>query len=147
MNDMLTDQDMLEYLQSLESLCSDMLGHRVTGVNVEAGIVRNEFVAKPEFCNPAGVVQGGMLSSMLDTAMTMAGLVASRFQAYLPTLEMKTTYTGPALPGKLTAEGRVVHMGKSIIFLDGNIYDPDNNLVATASATVKMSFKRSPTGE
>src|SRR5437868_12169043 len=42
------------------------LGGRITAVDVEAGTLESAYHATPAFLNPAGQVQGGMLSAMLD---------------------------------------------------------------------------------
>ena len=131
-----------DYLLEMDAPCGRLLEHRILSVDPVSFTVRNQFTGKPEFCNPMGVIQGGLLSSMLDTALTMAGLVATEYKAFLPTLEMKSTFIGPARPGIFIGEGRVLRMGKSIIFLEATLYDAQENLIATASATAKLIYKR-----
>jgi uncharacterized protein (TIGR00369 family) len=79
--------------------------------------------------------QGGFLCAMLDETMSIAGVVASGMSAFLPTLEMKTSFLRPALPGTLYCVGRVVKWGKVIAFLQGELYDGDRRLLATATST------------
>jgi acyl-coenzyme A thioesterase PaaI-like protein len=38
----------------------------------------------------------------------------------------------------LIADGRVVHLGKSVAFLEGSLADDDGNVVATATATARV---------
>jgi acyl-coenzyme A thioesterase PaaI-like protein len=45
------------------------LGMRITRVDADAGVVEAEFEGKPEFTNPVGNVQGGILAAMLDDSM------------------------------------------------------------------------------
>lgn len=137
----LNNEDLQRIFLEMNTQIGILLGHRVVSVDLEASRVRSEFLGKPEFCNPMGVIQGGMISAMLDTTFTMAGLAATRFKANLPTLEMKTTYVGPGFPGKFIGDGHVLRMGKSIMFLEATLFDGDENLVATASATAKLVYR------
>jgi uncharacterized protein (TIGR00369 family) len=53
----------------------------------------------------------------------------------LPTLEMKTSFLRPALPGTLRGIGRVIKYGRTIAFTEGELYDHENRLLAKATAT------------
>ncbi|NSM55973.1 PaaI family thioesterase, partial [Serratia marcescens] len=46
--------------------CAKLLGWQLVDARPQDGWIKIVFDGKPEFCNPAGFVQGGMLSSMLD---------------------------------------------------------------------------------
>ena len=95
-----------------------------------------EFTAKPEFTNPAGMIQGGFLCAMLDETMSVAGIVASGMTVFLPTLEMKTSFSARRLPRNCSrCVGRVVKWGRTIAYLEGELYDADGKLLAKASST------------
>jgi uncharacterized protein (TIGR00369 family) len=85
--------------------------------------------------NPMGQVQGGYVCAMLDECMSVAGLVTSGMTCVMPTLEMKTSFLRPAIPGPLKGVGWVVKWGKTVCFLEGELYDPEGRLLAKASAT------------
>jgi uncharacterized protein (TIGR00369 family) len=53
----------------------------------------------------------------------------------MPTLEMKTSFLRPALPGRLRAVGRVVKWGKTIAFTEGELFDDQGRLLAKATGT------------
>jgi len=55
---------------------ADMLGRRLLRFDSESGMASLEFLAKPEFANRHGSVQGGLLAATLDSA-TGAALMAS----------------------------------------------------------------------
>src|SRR5262245_20563785 len=42
-----------------------------------------------------------------------------------PTVDLKTSFTRPATVGTLFVEGRVVHRGRDMVFLDGAMKDKD----------------------
>ena len=75
---------------------------------------------------------------MLDDAM---GPVATAFlggHLMAPTLELKTNFMRPAMVGPLFVEAKVVHRGRTIVFLEGAMKDKDNKLIATATATARI---------
>jgi molybdopterin converting factor subunit 1 len=114
----------------------DLLGMRP--LSAEPGHVRMEFTASEQFLNPAGVVQGGFITAMLDDTMGPAAVAQLGPGYFAPTLELKVSFLRPVGPGRLVADGRVVHMGKSIAFLEGSLADEEGNLVATATATARV---------
>ena len=115
-----------------------LLGFKLLHVDPEQGTIRIEFEAKPEFLNSAGQVQGGMLAAMLDDTMATALVARLPPGQFAPTLELKTSFIAPASVGKLIGEGHVVHMGKSIAFLEGKLTDESGRLIATATATARI---------
>ncbi len=114
---------------------SDMLGFAMVRVDQAKMEIEAAFEGRADFANPAGQIQGGFLSAMLDETMSVAGVVASGMTAFLPTLEMKVSFLRPALPGRLTCVGRVVKWGKAIAFLEGELYDDQGRLLAKATST------------
>ncbi len=117
---------------------SRLLGVDVQSIDAEAGIAVVAFTARPDFCNPMGVVQGGFLVAMLDDAMAIAAVGKSGFSVFVPTLELKTSFLKPAFPGRLIATARVLQWGKSTVFLEARMQDEAGNLLAVASATAKL---------
>ena len=110
------------------------LGMKITKVDADAGVVEAEFDGKPEFTNPVGNVQGGILAAMLDDTMGPAlacQLVAGEFA---PTLNLNISFLKPARPGKLRGVGRVVRKGKDVCYLAGEL-SQNGEIVASATAT------------
>jgi molybdopterin converting factor subunit 1 len=114
----------------------ELLGMRP--LHAEPGHVRFEFRATEQFLNPAGLVQGGFLTAMLDDTMGPAAIAQLGPGYFTPTLELKVNFLRPARPGRLVCDGRVVHLGKSVAFLEGSLADEDGNVVATATATARV---------
>jgi uncharacterized protein (TIGR00369 family) len=115
---------------------SRTLGFRMTRVSQADRLVEVEFDARLEVvANPMKQVQGGYLCAMLDEVMSVACQVASGMTHVAPTLEMKTSFFRPAMPGKLRGMGRVVRWGKTIAFTEGEIYDDQGRIVAKATGT------------
>ncbi len=115
---------------------SQTLGFRMVAVSQAEKSVEVAFDAKAELLlNPMKQIQGGYLCAMLDEAMSVACMVASGMTHVAPTLEMKTSFLRPAMPGTLKGVGKVVKWGRSIAFTEGELYDPDGRLLAKATGT------------
>ncbi|WP_296595867.1 PaaI family thioesterase [Phenylobacterium sp.] len=115
---------------------SQTLGFRMVSVSQATKSVEVEFDAKAELLlNPMKQIQGGYLCAMLDEAMSVACMVASGMTAVAPTLEMKTSFLRPGMPGKIKGIGRVVKWGRQVAFTEGELYDPDGRLLAKATGT------------
>ncbi len=116
---------------------ADLLGWKI--IHEEPGLIRAEFEAKEEFRNPKGAITGGILAAMLD--MIISAAVRSSLesnQSPRATLEMKVNFIGAAEPGILTAEGKLVHAGRSVAFGEGSLTSPDGSLIATGTATMRI---------
>lgn len=111
------------------------LGFELLGMDVEAQSVEAGFTGRPEFRNPNGSIQGGIVSAYLDEVMSFAAFMACELNAAVPTLEMKTSFLRPLMTDKARAKGQVVRLGSSVIFTEGWLFNADGVLCATASAT------------
>ena len=132
-----TDEALLARFQNARNRPpgSDTLGFSMVRVDQAKMEIEVAFEGRKDFTNPAGQIQGGFLCAMLDETMSVAGVVASNMTAFMPTLEMKTSFLRPAMPGRLLCVGRVVKWGRAIAFLQGELYDEQRRLLATASST------------
>jgi uncharacterized protein (TIGR00369 family) len=119
-----------------------LLGWTLLAVDPEQGTIRVQFEAKPDFLNPAGTIQGGILTAMLDDTMGPALVATLGADQFAVTLELKTSFIRPAKVGILIGEGRVVHRGGTVCFLEGSLRDPEGALVATATATARLVSTR-----
>jgi uncharacterized protein (TIGR00369 family) len=110
------------------------LGMAITKVSAEEGVVEADFEGKPEFTNPVGNVQGGILAAMLDDTMGPALACQLAAGEFAPTLNLNISFLKPAKPGKLRGVGRVVRKGKDVCYLAGELFQ-NGELVASATAT------------
>lgn len=95
-----------------------------------------------EHLNPAGIVHGGVLCTMLDTAMAKAFFeTLSKEKQLGAALELKINFLRPTETGKLTAYGKLVNPTKRTAFVEGYILNEQGKLVAKASATIMLSAK------
>lgn len=89
------------------------------------------------FLNPAGVVQGGFLAAMLDSAMGASAVsLTGERRVSVANTEMKVSFLRSARAGDvLTCTATVLQPGRVISFLEARIENAAGDLVATASST------------
>jgi uncharacterized protein (TIGR00369 family) len=89
------------------------------------------------FLNPAGVVQGGFLAAMLDSAMGASAVsLTGERRVSVANTEMKVSFLRSARAGDvLTCTATVLKPGRVISFLEARIENAAGDLVATASST------------
>jgi uncharacterized protein (TIGR00369 family) len=117
---------------------SKLLGWRLIDLNAEAGTIKVAFEGKREFCNPAGFIQGGMLSAMLDDTMGPAAFIMSEGKLFTPTISMSVNFLAPGKVGGFVCEAKVVQMGKTVVFVEGRLMDEAGTLIATATSTSRL---------
>jgi uncharacterized protein (TIGR00369 family) len=115
-----------------------LLGWRLLDARPSEGWLKVGFDGKPEFCNPAGFVQGGLLSAMLDDTMGPAAFIMTDGKFYTTTISLTVNFLAPAKPGPLTVEARVIQLGKTIAFMEGRLTAEDGRLLATATTSARL---------
>ena len=134
----LTDEAILARFQRTKNrpTGSQTLGFQLVAVSQAEKTVEVEFEARAELLlNPMKQIQGGYLCAMLDECMSVACMVASGMTAVAPTLEMKTSFFRPGMPGKIRGIGKVVRWGSRVAFTEGELFDPEGRLLAKATGT------------
>jgi uncharacterized protein (TIGR00369 family) len=118
--------------------CAVHLGWDLVDYDAQKGWAKMAFMARPEFLNPAGFVQGGFVSAMLDDTMGPAVMLATGGRSYTVTTNLNVNFIAPARAGAFTGEGRIVNLGKTIAFLAAELCDADGTLVATATSSARL---------
>lgn len=131
----LSDAQLVERFNAKMAPTSVLFKAVVISVRSDEGFVRMSFDIGPEFCNPRGNVQGGIVTALLDDAAALACIVKSGQRIYVPTLELKTSFFGPANQGLLYAEARCLKLGKSFAFMEAELSDVDGRILAKMSTT------------
>jgi uncharacterized protein (TIGR00369 family) len=91
---------------------------------------------EPLACNPAGIVQAGVHSVLLDAVMNFAMLATLDKGDRGATLEMKVSTMRPAKAGDaLVVRGEVVRLAKTIAYTEGWVRDNQGDTVSHATGT------------
>ena len=101
---------------------------------------------RPELCNSMQVAHGGVVMTMLDAALAIAGRAAHTDDYDAPvntiTVEMKTSFIRPGA-GRLKVTAECVHKATRLMFCEGEARDGQGRLVARASGTFQLWLPRS----
>ena len=76
---------------------------------------------------------GGILAALVDVGADMA--IAAKLGRPVPTIDMRVDYHKAAMPGDITAKGRVVRLGGQFTTAEAHLYDKDGALVASGRGT------------
>ncbi len=110
----------------------------VVELDIEAGRCRFHFDIDRSLCHSENVVQGGIVTAMLDASMSHAVFCQAPDVKGLATLEIKTSFLEPSLAGRFICEGTIRKLAYKLAFLDGELFAEDGTLTATATATAKL---------
>lgn len=88
--------------------------------------------------NPIGTVHGGLVCTLLDSAVGLALHSTLPAGKGYTSVEIKVNYLKPVRPisGPLTATGTVVKSGSRVGFTEGVVTDASGAVVATATSTL-----------
>lgn len=113
----------------------DLLGGKIESIDEDTRSATVSWALGEQFTNPIGTIQGGFLAAVLDDTAAIAYLATKEPGWLIPSVEMKTSYLAPALPGKFRAEAKVVKDGRTIAFLEARLFDDAGKLLAVSSIT------------
>lgn len=86
--------------------------------------------------NVFGYTHGGAIFSLADTAFGLAHIASLREHQTATTVESKINFLRPALRGELRAHACTVKQGHTMSFIECDILDEEDRLIARASATM-----------
>lgn len=93
------------------------------------GSARLELDAGEEHLNPAGTVHGGVLATLVDTAMGMAVRSATGEDDVPATSQLTVTDLTPGKPGRLVATADVRKQGEHLTVCDADVEQDGETLV------------------
>jgi len=85
---------------------------------------------------PFGIVHGGVLATLIDTATFWAVFMRLPEDAGLVNIDLKLNYLKPVINGRLRAEGSAIRSGKSISYSEARVLDATGELVAHGTSTL-----------
>jgi uncharacterized protein (TIGR00369 family) len=139
--EILKSYDGLDFLQAIidgtlpQPPISEVLGFHLR----EAEKGRAVFEAVPEFrhYNPIGTVHGGMVATLLDSALGCAVFSTLVKGDAWTTLELKLNFVRALTKdtGLVRAEGRIIHRGRTVATSEGDLKDRAGKLYAHATTT------------
>lgn len=92
---------------------------------------------RPGVTQPQGVMHGGVIATAIDSVVVPA--IAAHYQQrrQMSTIELSVHYVAP-VTSDVIVEGWVTKRGRSVVFCQAEVYDPQGDLVAFGTVTYKM---------
>ena len=91
---------------------------------------RIELEIGPRHFQPFGIVHGGVLATLIDTATFWAGFLRLPDDCGLVNVDLKLNYIRAVSKGKLRAEGICRRAGRQVSYTEASIYDETGDLLA-----------------
>lgn len=111
--------------------------------SVEPGIASLTLEIRDDLRQNNGVVHGGAIASLIDSATAFALIPLLDDGETATTVDLSISYLRPLLKGKVKASARVLRLGSRIIALSAEVFDDSGNLAATA-LTSYLRLKKRP---
>ena len=124
-------------LQDLQDRLSASEFHTWAGMEVveaSAGQVTVAMDVLDRHVNLQGLVHGGMLAILADTACGLSIRSAMEAGRLHVTTDLDIHYLAPAEPGRLFGHGKSIKVGRSLAFAEASIEDAEGRLLARAQS-------------
>ena len=109
-----------------------------------------QMAADERFTNPVGVLQGGFLAAMADSAMGATSVSYAQREGrkvFSANAEMKVSFLKPVKAGgMLTCVADILSAGTRVAFLEASITDGEGTMVAKATSTYILTPREPKTG-
>jgi len=102
---------------------------------IDAGVATLSFEIKPELKQNHGVVHGGAIASLIDSATAFAIISLLPTDEHATTVDLTISYLRPVTEGRARAIARVIRSGKRLIVVSAELFDDRGTLAATALST------------
>lgn len=103
-------------------------------VAAEEGLARVRLTLRPDLQNSRGIMHGGALGALVDSAGGLAVLTSGADGA-VPTIEYSLNFLAPVEGGTVTAEGRLLRRGRRIAVSEVTVTDEAGRLIAKGLVT------------
>jgi len=109
---------------------------QLVSISVDQAVVK----LKTEQCHlqPFGIVHGGVLATLVDTATFWSVFLRLPEDAGLVNIDLKLNYLKSISTGLMTAQGRCIRAGRSINYAEASVKDKEGNLIAHGTSTLMV---------
>lgn len=90
---------------------------------------------RKELTQNHGVVHGGAIASLIDSATAFAIISQLAPKERVTTVDLTISYLRPLTNGRVTAVAKVVRAGRRLFVVSADVKDRDGKLAATALST------------
>lgn len=114
------------------------------GISCKEGEAVFGFIPEDYHYNAVGTVHGGVLSTLLDTAMGCTLMTTLDIETTFTTLELKVNFLRAVTKdqGEFTCVGKIIHAGRTTALVEASLLDVNGKVYAHGVSTcLKMKKK------
>ena len=109
---------------------------QLVSISVDQAVVK----LNTEQCHlqPFGIVHGGVLATLIDTATFWSVFLRLPEDAGLVNIDLKLNYLKSISSGLMTVQGRCIRAGRTINYAEASVKDKEGNLIAHGTSTLMV---------
>ncbi|WP_114239934.1 PaaI family thioesterase [Dyella sp. C9] len=111
-----------------------LIGMTIDELQIDSCVIGLELAER--HLQPFGVVHGGVLATLIDTATFWAAFLRLPEDAGLVNVDLKLNYLKATTRGHLRAEGRCLRAGRQISYAEAHVFDEAGELVTHGTSTL-----------
>ena len=139
-----------EYIQSLIELVNiapypHHMSMRLAEIEFDRATI--ELETGPQHLQSYGIVHGGVLATLIDTATFWAVFMRVPEEDGVVNVDLKLNYLKPVTNELLRTEGRAIRSGKAISYAEAKVLDPEGQIVAHGTSTLMTLPGKGLTGK
>jgi uncharacterized protein (TIGR00369 family) len=129
------------YLEQVKRAANGSPYYRLLGMEIteiKEGESRIQMLFREELTHPYGIVHGGAIASLADSAVAMALVSLVEPKDRITTIEFKINFFVPISKGELKAHAKIIHKGSKTAVGDVEVVNEERKLVAKVIATYSI---------
>jgi uncharacterized protein (TIGR00369 family) len=109
-------------------------------LDIAPGWSKTRIAYRPDLVQPAGILHGGAIATLIDTGIAHALLMTDRFQELreqrgaLVSVDLRVKFLRPVSEGTVHCEAKVVRLGRHIVHAEAVVTSEDGKEVARGDA-------------
>ena len=109
-------------------------------LDVGPGWSKTRLSHRPDLTQPAGIMHGGVITSLLDTGIAHALMLTERFSELrreggaLVSVDVRVKFLRPVSRGAIHCEAKIVRLGRQIVHAEAVVTDDESKEVARGDA-------------
>jgi uncharacterized protein (TIGR00369 family) len=107
----------------------------IASMSGDAEKVEATLAWSPELCTAGGVLHGGALMALADSAGAVCAFLNLPPGGRTVTIESKTNFFGSVRDGEVRARSRPLHRGRTTVVVETDVFDGDGRHVARTTQT------------
>ena len=97
-----------------------------------------QFQPGEEFLQGRGVIQGGILATMLDFSLAFVAMTVTGDDKAVATANLNVAYLKPAKPGLYYCDAQIERAGRTLVFARAVLYPDGGEPVASATGVMSV---------